>query len=82
MTVKERLHHLVDELPESEAPTAARILEALRVAADPVRSALERAPLDDEPLTEEETATLAEMENGGEERVYSHQEIKREFGLA
>jgi hypothetical protein len=30
MTVKERLHRLVDELPESELPAAVRLLEDLR----------------------------------------------------
>jgi hypothetical protein len=48
MTVKERLHHLVDALPESEAPTATRILEALVATADPVLRAHLLAPEDDE----------------------------------
>lgn len=48
MTVKERLHHLVDALPDSEAPTAARILEALVVAADPVLRTHLLAPEDEE----------------------------------
>ncbi|MEK7817528.1 MAG: hypothetical protein AAB281_04655, partial [Actinomycetota bacterium] len=36
MTTKEQLHHLVDQLPEREVPTAQRVLEALRDTSDPV----------------------------------------------
>ncbi len=55
MTVKERLHRLVDELPESELHTAERFLEYVRVASlDPIMQALMAAPEDDEPTTPEE----------------------------
>ncbi|CAN5283310.1 hypothetical protein BH24GEM2_BH24GEM2_08040 [soil metagenome] len=50
MTVKERLHRLVDTLPEGELHTAERFLEYLRNtpgAVDPVLWAHLRAPLDD-----------------------------------
>ncbi len=60
MTVKERLHHLVDVLPERELETAARVLEALHATADPVAWALDNAPLDDEPYTQEEQAAVEE----------------------
>jgi hypothetical protein len=54
MTLKERLHQLIDELPESELPTAARVLSALKATADPVLRALLDAPWDDEPEREDE----------------------------
>ena len=54
MTIKETLHRLVDELPETELPTAKRFLEYLRNMDDPMVKALMEAPNDDEPLTAEE----------------------------
>ncbi len=56
MTTKERLHQLVDQLPESEVATATRVLEALRAAADPLAS----APEDDEPTTAEDRRAIKE----------------------
>jgi len=48
VTRREALHRLIDDLPEQEIPTAARVLEALRATADPVLRTLFSAPLDDE----------------------------------
>ena len=59
MTVQEKLHHLIEELPEAELHAALRFLEYLRQTgtdADPVLQALLAAPPDDEPLSEEEIA--------------------------
>ena len=59
MTVQEKLHHLIEELPEAELHAALRFLEYLRqtsTRADPVLQALLAAPPDDEPLSEEEIA--------------------------
>ncbi len=59
MTVQEKLHHLIEELPEAELHAALRFLEYLRqtsTGADPVLQALLAAPPDDEPLSEEEIA--------------------------
>ncbi|MBI3979150.1 MAG: hypothetical protein HY331_13275 [Chloroflexi bacterium] len=61
MTTKERLHRLVEELPESELHAALRFLEYLRnVGCDPVLRALHQAPEDDEPATPEEDQEAAE----------------------
>jgi hypothetical protein len=62
MTVKERLHQLVDALPESEAHAAERYLNYLRETANetPLMRALRNAPEDDEPYTEAEQAAVAE----------------------
>lgn len=60
MTEKERLHTLVEDLPEPEVHTALRFVEYLRrEAADPVACALDAAPFDDEPLTAEDLRDLA-----------------------
>lgn len=59
MTTKERLHQLVDELPERELSEAERLLNSLRID-DPVLRALDTAPYDDEPETDEERAAVAE----------------------
>ena len=63
MVTIERLHSLVDALPERERDTAARVLEALAglTPDEPFYSAM-TAPLDDEPETEAERAAVAEGE--------------------
>ena len=84
MTVKERLHQLVEELPEGQATEAAEraLLHLKRVSTDPVLRALLNAPIDDEPDTEEERALIAEgraaLERGD---VVSDEELRRELGL-
>ena len=61
MTIKEQLHELVDQLPESELATAERMLAALRDSAqDPVYRMLLEAEEDDEPTTEEDVAAITE----------------------
>lgn len=85
MTVKERLHRLVDTLPEGELHTAERFLEYLRDvpdAADPVLWAHLHAPIDDEPDNDDVdgglTEARAEMWAG---KAVPHEEVKRMFGL-
>ena len=53
---RHELHTLVDHIPESDVPAARKVLRAL---ADPVELAILAAPLDDEPETEEERASVA-----------------------
>jgi hypothetical protein len=53
---RNELHTLVDHIPESDVPTARKVLRAL---ADPVELAILTAPVDDEPETEEEQASVA-----------------------
>ena len=85
MTTKERLHQLIEELPESESGLAAveRFLEAAREAAaegagdDPVRWALDHAP-EEEPTPEEAAAILAakaRLAAGG--KTVAHEEARR-----
>ena len=69
MTMKDRLHELVDELPEYQPVAAQRFLEEVRADdEDPFLRALRDAPFDDEPLTDEDLADMgaaaAELRRG------------------
>ena len=80
---REELRRLVDELPENELKAARRYLEFIRdVGKNPARWALENAPLDDEPLTDEERERAARAdEDFRTGRTTSMDELKRELGL-
>ena len=73
-SVRERLHTIIDELPEAEAELALRALERWRD--DPVALALAAAPFEDEPETAEERAAVEqareEVRRGG---VVSAEEV-------
>jgi hypothetical protein len=60
MTVKERLHQVVDQMSDEEAEAMLRRIEILRT--DPFVRFLDAAPIDDEPVTPEEEAAVAEVE--------------------
>jgi len=60
MTTRERLHQVVDELSDEEAEAMLRRIEILRT--DPFVRFLDGAPIDDEPVTAEEEAAVAEVE--------------------
>jgi hypothetical protein len=60
MTVKERLHRVVEEMTDEEAETALRRIQTMRQ--DPFVRFLDQAPIDDEPITAEEEAAVAEVE--------------------
>jgi hypothetical protein len=79
MTERERLHALVDNLPEPEVHAALRFVEYLReTEEDPVLKALREAPFDDEPLTDEDLAALREaQEDELHGRLIPHEEIRR-----
>jgi len=81
MTTKEALHHLVDELPESELTSAHRLLEYLHSGADPVLRAFMAAPEDDEAETLEEAAAVREArERLAQGEVVTQEELARELG--
>lgn len=79
MSEKERLHALVEDLPESEVHAALRFIEYLRFSEeDPVWKALQHAPLDDEPVTSEDAAALDEAwEDVRQGRLVPHHEVRR-----
>lgn len=75
MTVKEKLHRLIDDMTERELATAAQVLEALYATADPVARALDRAPIDELPS---ETDDLdGELTAARAESSVSHAEARR-----
>jgi hypothetical protein len=79
MSERELLRALVDNLPEGEVHAALRFVEYLRNSEeDPVQWALRDAPPDDEPVTEEDLAALAEAwEDVRHGRVVDHGEVRR-----
>ena len=83
MATKERLHRLVDDLPDSEVTAAGRFLEYLTVAGqDPFLRGLLGAPLDDEPETDGERAAVAEAQAALERgEVVSDDQLRRDLGL-
>lgn len=80
---REELHRLVDELPANEVEHGLRYLKYLHeMGEDPVRHALENAPDDDEPETDEEREGVQEAESDIRAgRTMSTDELKRELGL-
>ena len=82
MVTREQLYRLVDELPEDELATAARILEGLQGHSeqDPMLKLLDEAPEDDEPLTPEDIAAIEEGKAAFRRGDYwTPQEAKREL---
>jgi hypothetical protein len=78
---RQHAHELIDHIPESQLSTAVGLLEKIL---DPVTLALLNAPIDDEPVTEEERAEVAEAHewlkrNGG--KGIPHDEAMRQLGL-
>lgn len=60
MTVKERLREVIEQMTDEEAEATLRRIEAQR--SDPFLRFLDAAPIDDEPVTAEEEAAIAEVE--------------------
>ena len=80
--VRETLHRIVDELPDTELLAAKRYMEYLRNMSDPLVRKLAEAPYYDEPLTAEDEAALQEgLADFAAGRVYPSEEVKRELGL-
>jgi hypothetical protein len=79
MTVKERLHQVVEEMSEEEAEAMLRRVEALR--SDPFLRYLDAAPVDDEAVTAEEEAAIAEVDadrDAGVPRI-PFDDVKRKY---
>lgn len=79
MTAKEQLRNRIDHLSEDEAREALGLLEA-RLGHDPVRSFFHDAPLDDEPVTADEDAAVAEARDELERgQTVSLEQARREL---
>ena len=77
IVTRAELHTLVDTLPEAELAEAKRYLIGLNTS-DPVLRSLLLAPLEDEELSTEEVAALAETERrreSGDARYISDEEL-------
>jgi hypothetical protein len=81
MTTRERLHRIVDELPEDELDAALKAIETR--SDDPLIRRLEEAPAEDEEISAEEENAVQEArdELAQGAPLVSHDEIKREFGI-
>lgn len=81
MTTRDRLHQIVDKLPEEELDAALQAIEAR--ADDPMIRRLDDAPAEDEEISPEEEAAVQEArdELAAGAPLISHDEIKREFGV-
>lgn len=83
MQVRERLHQLIDELPEDELLAVERFVADRRAIDSRLRPAWMDAPEDDEPLTPEDIAGLeeayADLAAG---RIVSDDELWRRLGHA
>jgi len=60
MTAKEQLRHAIDELTEAEAADTLDYLVARRQHRDALTVFLDQAPVDDEPVTDEEERAVQE----------------------
>lgn len=74
-------HQLIDRLPEAQLSSLVQFLETI---VDPVSAALDSAPIDDEPETDEEKQAVAEARewlerNGG--KGIPHAEAMRKLKL-
>ena len=82
MTTRQLLHDIVDSLPERDLITAVRVLKGLELTPDPVRLALENAPVDDEPDDDDFDGGLtnarADVQAG---RTTSTEELLRRLGI-
>lgn len=80
--MRPQLHALIDTLPGTELTEAKRYLTGLNTFDDPPLRAALLAPIDDEPLTEEEVAAVEEAKQELARGEYvSMDEVKRELGL-
>lgn len=79
-TDKQQAHHLLDRLDAGQLDAIVRLLQ---VMTDPVARSLANAPVDDEPVTEEETqeiaASRASLDRG---EGIPHEKVLAEFGLS
>ena len=80
--VKRQIKDLIDGMPPAELLVIKRFVQYVRDMEDPFLRNLAEAPWDDEPLTDEDIAALAEArEEMKAGKLTSHDEVMRELGL-
>jgi hypothetical protein len=76
---RQRAHELIDRLAE---PQLSAVVGLLETVVDPVSAALRNAPIDDEPVTEEEECAVAEAREWlKHNKGIPHEEAMRRLGL-
>lgn len=81
MTAKDKLRQAVEELTELEAEDTLAYI-ARRRERDPVLEAFDNAPLEDEPITEEEERAVEEgREAYRRGETYTREQIRQELGF-
>ena len=76
---KQEAHELIERLSTGQVIAAVGLFKAML---DPVSIALANAPIDDEPVSEEEARDIAEARAAAARgEVVSHEEVLAEFGL-
>ena len=82
VAAREKLHDLVDRLPEGQTAVAARVLESLAARERPGRTPFAALLLDEEELSDE---ALRAVEEGTADhlagRTHTSDEVKRELGI-
>ena len=79
---KKRLHQLIDDLPDEDIDAVEHYLQSLCTHDDPVLRAARTAPVDDEPLTDEQRENIekARKDLRAGNRV-SDAQIRADLGL-
>lgn len=76
---KQQAHELIERMSAAQVSAVVGLIEAML---DPVSVALANAPIDDEPVTEEEMRDIVEARAAiGRGEVVSHEEVLADFGL-
>ena len=79
VTTRERLHELLDEIPDDQLDEAEAALTAI---SEPPYRPLDQVPDDDEPYTEEDIAAIAETKAAhARGELIPHDEAMRSIGL-
>ena len=82
MRTRDRLHRLIDDLPEDELAAVEEVLTRRRQADDPFLRALANAPAESEPLSPEDEADIDEgWEAIRRGELVSNDELRRKLGL-
>jgi hypothetical protein len=77
---RQQAHFLIDALPDEKIAAVRGLLE---VMVDPVSIALANAPIDDEPVSEDEAREIASSRASMARcEGIPHEEVLREFGLS
>jgi hypothetical protein len=76
---EQQAHELIDRLPPTQLSAVVGLLEAML---DPVAQAIANAPIDDEPVTEEEEKALSESREWlKHNQAIPHEDVLTELGI-